>query len=140
MIATAKSSLKDLVHHGDHASQYVSIAYYERLRDTGIDKSTGSVADSCDNALAETVNGLYKAELIHQHARDGLAEVEWATLCWIYWWNTQRLHSELHYCTPQEAEDHHWATNPPTLVPAVLAQNPRRFTCKSCCVCHPEPA
>ena len=64
-IAIAKGLLKDLAHHSDHGSQYVSIAYHERLRDAGIDESTGSVGDSYDNALPETTNGLHKSELIY---------------------------------------------------------------------------
>lgn len=116
-IATAKGSLEKLVHHSDHGSQYASIAYHERLKNMGIDESTGSVGDSYDNALAETVNGLYKTELIYSQTWEGLAEVEWETLCWVHWWNTTRLHSELGYHTPQEIENHYWATNPATLIP-----------------------
>lgn len=117
-IAVAKGLLKDLVHHTDHGSQYVSIAYHERLRDAGIDEPTGSVGDSYDNALAETNNGLHKSELIYSQTWKGLAEVEWATLYWVHWWNTTHLHSELGYRTPQEIEDHHWHTrraNTPSL-------------------------
>ncbi|WP_371152694.1 integrase core domain-containing protein [Buchananella felis] len=61
--------------------------------------------NTCDNALAETVNGLYKSELIYSQHWAGLTEVEWATLCWVNWWNNTRLHSELGYATPQETED-----------------------------------
>lgn len=106
-IATAKGSLKDLVHHSDHGSPYVCIAYHERLSDVGIDESTGSVGDSYGNALAESVNGPYKDELIHAHTRESLAEVEWALLCWVHWRNTQWLHSELDYHTPQETDNHY---------------------------------
>ncbi|RRC95906.1 integrase core domain-containing protein [Schaalia canis] len=63
------------------------------------------------NALAETVNGLYKSELIYSQTWEGLAEVEWATLCWVHWWNTTGLHSELGYRTPQKTEDHYWHTH-----------------------------
>ncbi len=110
-IATAKGSLESLIHHSDHGSQCVAIAYHERLRDAGIDESTGSVGDSYDNALAESVNGLYKSELIYSHTWEGLAEVEWETLCWVHWWNTTRLHSELGYRTPQETDNHYWRTH-----------------------------
>lgn len=103
-IATAKGTLKDLVHHSDHGSQYVSIAYHERLIEADIDESTGSVGDSYDNALAETVNGIYKTKLIRAHTWQGVEEVEWETLCWVHWWNTTRLRSELDYHTPQEAK------------------------------------
>lgn len=116
-IATVKGSLKGLVHHSNHGSQYVSIAYHERLHDLGIDESTGSVGDSYDNALAETINGLYKSELIYSQTWEGLTEVEWGTLCWVHWWNTTGLHCELGYRTPQEIEDHHWANQPSILIP-----------------------
>ena len=66
----------------------------------------GTVGDSYDNALAETVNGLYKTELIYPHRPwTSVGEVEIATLRWVYWWNTQRLHESLGYITPQEMED-----------------------------------
>lgn len=107
-IATAKGSVEGLVHHSDHGSQYVCVAYHERLVEAGIDASTGTVGDSYDNALAETVNGLYKSELIYSQHWAGLTEVEWATLCWVNWWNNTRLHSELGYATPQETEDRYY--------------------------------
>src|SRR5690554_6409865 len=81
-----------LVHHSDRGVQYVSIRYTERLAEAGLEPSVGSVGDSYDNALAETINGLYKAEVIHRRAswrtRD---EVEWATLNWVDWFNNRRL-------------------------------------------------
>lgn len=98
-IATAKGNLGGLVHHSDHDSQYVSIVYRERLRDAGIDESTGSVGDSYDNALAESINSLYKSELIYSQ--------EWTSLCWVHWWNTMRLQSQLDYHTPQETDNHY---------------------------------
>lgn len=110
-IATATGTLAHLVHHSDRGSQYVSIAYSDRLKDMGISASTGSVGDSYDNALAESVNGLYKTELIYSQSWHDLAEVEWVTLCWVRWWNTMRLHSQLNYHTPQEIEDHYWHTH-----------------------------
>ena len=95
-----------LVHHSDRGSQYVSIRYSEALAQAGIDPSVGTVGDSYDNALAETVNGLYKTELIYPHRPwASVGEVEIATLRWVYWWNTQRLHESLGYITPQEMED-----------------------------------
>ncbi|WP_344719455.1 integrase core domain-containing protein, partial [Nesterenkonia halobia] len=101
-----------LVHHSDRGSQYVAIAYTEKLAEHGIRPSVGTVGDSYDNALAEAVNGLYKAELIYsQPAWAGLAEVEFATMNWVHWWNTRRLHEHLGYRTPAEVEaeyyDHH---------------------------------
>jgi transposase InsO family protein len=101
-IMNAKVDLADLVHHADHGSQYTSIAYSERLADYGIKSSTGSVGDSYDNALAETVNGLYKTELIYSQTWRSCTEVEWATLNWVHWWNNIRLHEALGYTTPEE--------------------------------------
>ena len=95
-----------LVHHSDRGSQYVSIRYSEALAHAGIDPSVGTVGDSYDNALAETVNGLYKTELIYPHRPwASVGEVEIATLRWVYWWNNHRLHESLGYITPQEMED-----------------------------------
>lgn len=104
-IMNAQDQLAGLTHHADHRSQYVSLAYNEKLNEYGITPSTGSVADSYDNALAETVNGLYKAELIHSQSWASCAEVEWATLAWVYWWNNHRLHEALDYTTPAEVID-----------------------------------
>lgn len=101
-IVLAKDNLQGLVHHSDHGSQYTSIKYSEKLTDYGIKPSTGSVGDSYDNALAETVNGLYKTELIYSQAWRSPAEVEWATLTWVHWWNNTRLHEALGYATPEE--------------------------------------
>jgi transposase InsO family protein len=81
-----------LVHHSDRGSQYVSIRYTERLAEAGIEPSVGSVGDSYDNALAETINGLYKAEIIHRRGPWGsFAAVEFATLEWVDWFNNRRL-------------------------------------------------
>ena len=94
-----------LIHHSDRGSQYVSIRYTERLAEAGIEPSVGSRGDSYDNALAETINGLYKAELIHRRApwktRDA---VELATLNWVHWFNHDRLMESLGYVPPAEAE------------------------------------
>jgi putative transposase len=81
-----------LVHHSDRGSQYVSIKYTERLAEAGIEPSVGSVGDSYDNALAETINGLYKAEVIHRRGPWRSYEaVEYATLEWVDWFNNRRL-------------------------------------------------
>jgi putative transposase len=80
-----------LVHHSDRGSQYVSIRYTERLSEAGIKPSVGSVGDSYDNALAETINGLYKAEVIHRRSWKNLETVELATLEWVDWFNNRRL-------------------------------------------------
>lgn len=91
---------------------YVAVAYTERLADAGIRPSVGSVGDSYDNALAETVNGLYKTELIYSQPREsaGLTEVEFATMNWVHWWNTGRLHEGLGHRTPAEVEAEHFET------------------------------
>lgn len=101
-IMNAQEDLSNLVHHCDHGSQYTSITYNEKLADYGIKPSTGSVGDSYDNALAQTINGLYKAELIHSQTWRSCTEVEWATLNWVHWWNNTRLHQALGYATPEE--------------------------------------
>jgi putative transposase len=79
-----------LIHHSDRGSQYVSIRYTERLAEAGIEPSVGSKGDSYDNALAETINGLYKAELIHRQSWKSREAVELATLKWVHWFNHQR--------------------------------------------------
>jgi putative transposase len=94
-----------LVHHSDRGSQYVSIRYSERLAEAGVEPSVGSKGDSYDNALAETINGLYKAELIHRRAPWRTKEaVELATLEWVSWFNNHRLLEPIGYIPPAEAE------------------------------------
>ena len=94
-----------LIHHSDRGSQYVSIRYSERLAEAGIAPSVGSKGDSYDNALAETINGLYKAELIHRRGPWRTREsVELATLEWVSWFNHQRLMGPLGHIPPAEAE------------------------------------
>ncbi|MCB1610518.1 MAG: IS3 family transposase, partial [Xanthomonadales bacterium] len=98
-----------LIHHSDRGSQYVSIRYSERLAEAGIEPSVGSRGDSYDNALAETINGLYKAELIHRRAPwKTKAAVELATLEWVSWFNTQRLLEPIGYIPPAEAEANYY--------------------------------
>ncbi len=95
-----------LVHHSDRGLQYVSIKYSERLAEAGIEPSVGSRGDNYDNALAETINGLYKAELIHRRAPWKTREaVELATLEWVPWFNHHRLLGPLGYIPPAEAEE-----------------------------------
>ncbi|QHS09141.1 IS3 family transposase [Sinimarinibacterium sp. NLF-5-8] len=95
-----------LTHHSDRGSQYVSIRYTERLAEAGIKPSVGSRGDSYDNALAETINGLYKAELIHRRAPwKTRAAVELATLEWVAWYNHQRLLGSIGYIPPAQAEE-----------------------------------
>nr|WP_080933030.1 IS3 family transposase [Xanthomonas albilineans] len=98
-----------LVCHSDRGSQYVSIRYTERLAEAGIEPSVGSKGDSYDNALAETINGLYKAELIHRRAPWKTREaVEFATLEWVFWFNHQRLLQPIGYIPPAEAEANYY--------------------------------
>lgn len=98
-----------LIHHSDRGSQYVSIRYSERLAEAGIEPSVGSRGDSYDNALAETINGLYKAELIHRRGPwKTKAAVELATLEWVAWFNTQRLLAPIGYIPPAEAEANYY--------------------------------
>jgi len=98
-----------LIHHSDRGSQYVSIRYSERLAQAGIEPSVGSTGDSYDNALAETINGLYKAELIHRRAPWKTREaVELATLEWEAWFNNQRLLEPIGYIPPAEAEANYY--------------------------------
>jgi transposase InsO family protein len=105
----ARRAERDLVHHSDRDSQYVSIRYSERLAEAGIEPSVGSTGDSYDNALVETINGLYKAEIIHRRGpwktRDA---VELATLEWVSWFNHHRLLELIGYIPPAEAEANYW--------------------------------
>ena len=99
-----------LVHHSDRGSQYVSIKYTERLAEAGIEPSVGSVGDSYDNALAETINGLYKAEVIHRRGPWRSYEaVEYATLEWVDWFNNRRLLEPIGNIPPTEAEANFYA-------------------------------
>lgn len=106
---------KQLRAHSDAGSQYVSLAYTEKLALDGIASSIGTVGDAFDNALMETINGLYKAECIrttvfHDGPYRTIADVEFATAGWVDWYNTRRLHSSLGYTTPAEFEQAHYAT------------------------------
>jgi putative transposase len=97
--------LGGLIHHSDRGSQYVSILYTERLAEAGVEPSVGSRGDSYDNALAETINGLYKAELIYKRGPwKNRESVELATLEWVSWFNHQRLLEPIGYIPPAEAE------------------------------------
>ena len=98
-----------LIHHSDRGSQYLSIRYTDRLTKAEIEPSVGSKGDSYDNALAETINGLYKTELIHPRGPWKTREsVEIATLQWVRWFNHQRLLEPIGYIPPAEAEAQYW--------------------------------
>ena len=102
----ARRPAENLIHHSDRGSQYVSIKYTERLADAGLEPSVGSIGDSYDKALAETIIGLFKTEVINRlrpwRTKD---QVEWETLLWVDWFNKQRLLAPLGYITPIEAEE-----------------------------------
>jgi len=99
-----------LVHHSDRGVQYLSIKYSERLAEAGIEPSVGSVGDSYDNALAESVIGLYKAEVIHRRGPwRGFEAVEFATLEWVDWFNNRRLLEPIGNIPPAEAEARYYA-------------------------------
>ncbi|MBA8368782.1 IS3 family transposase [Escherichia coli] len=98
------------IHHSDKGSQYVSLAYTQRLKEAGLLASTGSTGDSYDNAMAESINGLYKAEVIHRKSWKNRAEVELATLTWVDWYNNRRLLERLGHTPPAEAEKAYYAS------------------------------
>ncbi|EEY2647535.1 IS3 family transposase [Escherichia coli] len=98
------------IHHSDKGFQYVSLAYTERLKEAGLLASTGSTGDSYDNAMAESINGLYKAEVIHRKSWKNRAEVELATLTWVDWYNNRRLLGRLGHTPPAEAEKAYYAS------------------------------
>ncbi len=99
-----------LIHHSDRGVQYVSIKYTERLAEAGIEPSVGSVGDSYDNALAETINGLYKTEVIRRRGPwRSLEAVEFATLEWVDWYNNHRLLEPIGNIPPAEAEERFYA-------------------------------
>ncbi|WP_435301623.1 IS3-like element IS1203 family transposase [Escherichia coli] len=98
------------IHHSDKGSQYVSLAYTQRLKEAGLLASTGSTGDSYDNAMAESINGLYKAEVIHRKSWKNRAEMELATLTWVDWYNNRRLLGRLGHTPPAEAEKAYYAS------------------------------
>jgi transposase InsO family protein len=98
-----------LIHHSDRGSQYVSIRYTERLAEAGVEPSVGSGGDSFDNALAETINGLYKTELVHRRRPWKIREaLELTTLEWVAWFNHHRLLEPIGYISPAEAEANYY--------------------------------
>ena len=101
---------RGLIHHSDKGSQYVSIRYTERLAEAGIEPSVGSVGDSYDNALAETINGLFKAEVIHRRTSwRRIEDVELVTLHWVDWFNHRRLLGPIGNIPPDQAEQDFYA-------------------------------
>ena len=109
----SRAETNGLVHHSDRGGQYVSIRYTERLAGAGMEPSVGSVGDSYDNALAESVIGLFKTEVIRRRGPwRGLEDVEFATLDWVSWYNTHRLLEAIGYVPPVEHEDHYYRHHP----------------------------
>jgi putative transposase len=104
-----RHDLTGLVHHSDRGSQYTAIRYTDRLEEIGAMRSVGSRGDSYDNALAENVNGLYKAEVIHRQGPwRSLEHVELASAAWVQWWNERRLHSAIGHIPPAEFEGRYY--------------------------------
>jgi len=101
----SRTGTQGLVHHSDRGSQYLSIHYTERLAEAGVESSVGSVGDLYDNALAETINGLYKTEVIRHRGPWGhIDDVEYATLEWVDWFNNRRLLEPIGNVPPAEFE------------------------------------
>jgi transposase InsO family protein len=108
----ARGKPKGVTHHSDRGSQYLSIRYSERLAEAGFQASVGTVGDSYDNALAETINGLYKAEVIHKSGPwRGMDDVEVATLTWVEWFNNRRIMESLGDIPPREFEENYYRQN-----------------------------
>ena len=107
----ARKETDNLIHHSDRGSQYLSIRYSDRLAEAGIESSVGSVGDSYDNALAETINGLYKTEVIRNPKRGPwktIDDVEYATLEWVEWFNNRRLLEPIGNIPPAEYEKQYY--------------------------------
>lgn len=110
----ARGKPKDVIHHSDRGSQYLSISYTRRLAEADLKASVGSVGDSYDNALAETINGLYKTEVINKNGPwQGLDDVEKATLTWVDWFNHRRLLRPIGDRPPAEYEMLYYQQNEP---------------------------
>jgi putative transposase len=118
----ARPSAEDLVHHSDRGKQYLSIRYTERLVEAGIERSVGSVGDSYDNALAESIIGLYKTEVIRRRGPwRNIDAVEYATLDWVDWFNNRRLLEPIGYVPPAEFEASYYRLqSTPTMVAGLM--------------------
>lgn len=126
----ARQDVEGVIHHSDRGVQYVCIRYTERLAEAGIERSVGSVGDSYDNALAETIIGLYKTELIQQQGPwRRVDSVEYPTLCWVDWFNNRRLLEPIGNIPPAELERaYHVGQQVAARGRAVeRAENPERF-------------
>ena len=101
----ARPGADGVIHHSDRGTQYTAIRYTERLAEAAVVRSVGSVGDSYDNALAETINGLYKTEVVRRRGPwRSVDDVEFATLTWVDWFNNRRLLEPLGYVPPAEYE------------------------------------
>jgi len=121
----ARDPAKGLVHHSDRGVQYLAIRYTERLGEAGAVTSAGSRGDSYDNALAETVIGLYKAELVRRRGPwRGVEDLEFATLEWVDWFNNRRLMSTLGYVPPAEHEAGWYSSTAPALAGTQTTESP----------------
>lgn len=117
----ARGDTKGLIHHSDRGVQYVSIRYTDRLAEAGIEPSVGSVGDSYDNAMAETINGLFKAEVIwHLGPWRGIDQVEMETLIWVDWFNNRRLLEPIGNIPPVELEELYYRQQQSLAEPAGL--------------------
>ena len=107
---TDRNNPKDVIHHSDRGVQYLSIRYTDKMKDSGGIASVGTTGDSYNNALAETVNGLYKSEVIHylKESWNGIKDVELATLEWVDCFNKTRLHSTIGYVSPFDFEKRYY--------------------------------
>ncbi len=105
-----RNNPKDVIHHSDRGVQYLSIRYTSRMADSSVIASVGTTGDSYDNALAKTVNGLYKSKAIDYLKEDwtGVNDVELATLEWVDWFNKTRLHNTIGYVSPFEFEKRYY--------------------------------
>lgn len=107
--ASRHGGTQGLVRHGDHGARYIGTVCTTRVPEYGMLPSTGTVGDSYDNAMAESVNGAYKTELAWRSKPfRTLGELELATFQWVSWWNTKRLHASLDYKTPQQVENEYY--------------------------------
>jgi putative transposase len=109
-VITDRNNRKDVIHHSDRGVQYLSIRYTDKMTDSGVIVFVGTTGDSYDNALAETVNGLYKSEVIHYLKQNwtGVNDVELATLEWVDWFNKTCLHSAISYVSSFEFEKRYY--------------------------------
>ena len=112
----ARGRPSGVIHHSDKGSQYLSIKYGELLKQSRLAASVGTTGDSYDNALAESVNGLYKTEVIDyfKHEWEGINDVALATLDWVHWYNHERLYSNNGYLSPVDAENIYYCSLKPS--------------------------